>query len=423
MSEKTAAITADQVKLLLTELGQRPIAFQRSYVRVGGSINAALMLSQAMHWARTDVAIRRGGWFYKTSREWEAETGLTRREQETARKKLKERGLLEEELRGIPAKLYYRVNLDRLAELLLAVETKIEEKSSMAEECTPAPISETDAQFRHEHDPKCQTITKSTTKNTTEITYREERYNSLSEQSPSDFSDGNIFNPEDEQLCIRKNDSLDEIIEKAVSSDTRGKAVSCSMPAPARSVRQGGLILTDKANDRVCPVYEFWLKALGRFKQDNPLKDEARWIIAARLNDGFSEEELMLAVLGCITSTDIRDFYIIRDELDEPREYKDHPKRTALKHIFAFSDRVQKFIDNAKGLDCNLSDVEDEYYSPLDYGVMSLEFEIDSFSTDDGEFYFDLNDTPESYYMIDGDDGMRTLAYSPQTGASFGMAA
>ncbi|PRW43041.1 hypothetical protein CSC04_3741 [Enterobacter roggenkampii] len=60
-----------------------------------------------------------GNWFYKTQADLEEETGLTRYEQEGARKKLVSCGVLEEAKRGIPAKLYFRVNQERLEELLL----------------------------------------------------------------------------------------------------------------------------------------------------------------------------------------------------------------------------------------------------------------------------------------------------------------
>jgi hypothetical protein len=58
-------------------------------------------------------------WFYKTQAEIEDETGLTRYEQEGARKKLVASGVLEEQKKGIPAKLYFRVNPVALASILL----------------------------------------------------------------------------------------------------------------------------------------------------------------------------------------------------------------------------------------------------------------------------------------------------------------
>ena len=97
------------------QLVDRPIAFQRSFVRLGVGITGALLLSQIVYWQNR----MEGNWFYKTQADLEEETGLTRYEQEGARKKLVSCGVLEEAKRGIPAKLYFRVNQERLEELLL----------------------------------------------------------------------------------------------------------------------------------------------------------------------------------------------------------------------------------------------------------------------------------------------------------------
>lgn len=86
----------------------RPIAFQRPFVAIGAGITGALMLSQAVYWARRNS--NEHGWFFKTQVEWEEETGLGRAEQETARKRLLGLEVLEEDRKGIPAKLFYRVN-------------------------------------------------------------------------------------------------------------------------------------------------------------------------------------------------------------------------------------------------------------------------------------------------------------------------
>ncbi|ELM7744188.1 hypothetical protein Q2P47_003055 [Escherichia coli] len=97
------------------QLVDRPIAFQRSFVRLGVGITGALLLSQIVYWQNR----MEGNWFYKTQTDLEEETGLTRYEQEGARKKLVSCGVLEEAKRGIPAKLYFRINQERLEELLL----------------------------------------------------------------------------------------------------------------------------------------------------------------------------------------------------------------------------------------------------------------------------------------------------------------
>lgn len=101
----------------LSELMDRPIAFQRSFVSLGVGITGALMLSQAVYWSnRTEDS---EGWFYKTMEEWEAETGMTRSEQEKARKSLGALGVWEEQRKGVPARMFYRVKLPVLERALL----------------------------------------------------------------------------------------------------------------------------------------------------------------------------------------------------------------------------------------------------------------------------------------------------------------
>ena len=97
----------------LQSLLDRPIAFHRCLVPIGGLVGA-VMLGQAIYWSRRTSDPE--GWFYKTIEEWEKETGLTRCEQETAKRNLK--GILNTELRGIPARLYFRINWSALEKSL-----------------------------------------------------------------------------------------------------------------------------------------------------------------------------------------------------------------------------------------------------------------------------------------------------------------
>lgn len=94
-----------------------PIAFQRCLVPITGSVNAALLLSQAIYW--TSRTSDPDGWFYKSQKDWEEETALTRSEQEIARKQLKATGFWQEKLKGVPATLYFRVDCDILQTRLL----------------------------------------------------------------------------------------------------------------------------------------------------------------------------------------------------------------------------------------------------------------------------------------------------------------
>ena len=99
---------------ILSLLSERPIAYHRPLIRKFGIV-PGIFLGQLLFWQGKGS---KGQWVYKTQDEWRDETGLTRRNQESARKKLIQGGVLEEELRGLPAKLHYRVNLTTLSKTL-----------------------------------------------------------------------------------------------------------------------------------------------------------------------------------------------------------------------------------------------------------------------------------------------------------------
>ncbi|EDG5203732.1 HNH endonuclease [Salmonella enterica] len=101
----------------------RPIAFQRSFIRLNIGVTASLFLSQMTYWTnRSDD----DGWVYKTQEEWEEETGLSRYEQEGARKKLRSIGVLLEKRKGVPARLFYKVDNDVLYQALVAANKNAE---------------------------------------------------------------------------------------------------------------------------------------------------------------------------------------------------------------------------------------------------------------------------------------------------------
>lgn len=114
---------------ILHSLLDRPIAFHRVFVTISGSVLAGLMLSQGYYW--TPRGESGDGWFYKTQSEWEKETGMSRTEQETARKRLRDvkaadgTPIWEEDRRGVPAKMYYRVNVPALFEVIFGQSIEI----------------------------------------------------------------------------------------------------------------------------------------------------------------------------------------------------------------------------------------------------------------------------------------------------------
>jgi len=108
---------AREVTHLLSVLGNRYVAYYPTLAELTGSPKGALMLGHAMYMTRVvlEKQSTRGGWFWKTSKEWKQVSGLSLREVETARKMLLKDGILQESRRGMPAKLWFRVDLNRLA--------------------------------------------------------------------------------------------------------------------------------------------------------------------------------------------------------------------------------------------------------------------------------------------------------------------
>lgn len=100
----------------ILDILDRPIAYHRVFVTLTGSVKGAVLLSQAVYWQKR--AKQADGWWYKTAEEWQEETGLTRHEQDKARKDCEK--YLKSDLRGVPATNYWKVDEDALSADLLA---------------------------------------------------------------------------------------------------------------------------------------------------------------------------------------------------------------------------------------------------------------------------------------------------------------
>lgn len=99
-------------------VAQPPIAFHRVFVDVTGSATAALLLSACIQDQELQ-ACPLGGWNQASAEDWQHLTGLSRKEQATARKILREQGLLEERRAGFPAQFEIRLNYDLLAQRMV----------------------------------------------------------------------------------------------------------------------------------------------------------------------------------------------------------------------------------------------------------------------------------------------------------------
>ncbi|AIA76252.1 hypothetical protein FF32_15830 [Halomonas campaniensis] len=119
---------------MLPALLGRPVAYQAVFTRLPGvTVQGAIFLSQALFLTNTPTAAKREGWFWKEQQgehdSWESETGMSAKQQVTARKQLTQIGVLEEVRKGVPAKTWYRVNSEALAtQLALALSDEVIEK-------------------------------------------------------------------------------------------------------------------------------------------------------------------------------------------------------------------------------------------------------------------------------------------------------
>lgn len=91
----------------LTQTGNA-VVYRPALVGIAGSINATILLDQMIYWA--EGLQKTGQWFFMTQETITQRTGLSRYEQESARKKLKSRGYLMEKYSGVPRKLYFQLN-------------------------------------------------------------------------------------------------------------------------------------------------------------------------------------------------------------------------------------------------------------------------------------------------------------------------
>ena len=141
-------------KIIANILGTKPIAYNPDLARLLGSAKAGILISQLLYWWEKG---KNKNWIYKTIKEMEKETALSRSEQDTAIRKCKEIGILEVKVKSIPATRHFKINIDKLTELL---KSRLQE--SYKQDCDKLPNSVAKKQ---------QSITDNTTKNNSEENY------------------------------------------------------------------------------------------------------------------------------------------------------------------------------------------------------------------------------------------------------------
>lgn len=98
---------------------RRVLAISTRLAKQVGDPAALVLLSQLLYWSRRGRDVQaRDGWIFKTAAEWSTETGLSWKVQKRARQLLVSRGLIEERLQTMPARLEYRLCLPQLLSAL-----------------------------------------------------------------------------------------------------------------------------------------------------------------------------------------------------------------------------------------------------------------------------------------------------------------
>ena len=113
-----------QKRALRILLGDRPIAYHPIFAKAMGCVAGGVWLSQIAYWDSVKLfecekkGVEYDGWFYKTNAEIIGETCLSDRENREAKKRAQELAVVVAEKRGAPPTTWYRLDVDKLEELL-----------------------------------------------------------------------------------------------------------------------------------------------------------------------------------------------------------------------------------------------------------------------------------------------------------------
>ncbi|MFS2113390.1 hypothetical protein [Herbaspirillum frisingense] len=229
-------------RLLAELLGNREIiAYPPAIARAIGCAEATLFLAQGLHW---QSKIGQDAWFYKLrdaertasgvmlppsgpdKQSWEWEVGLSRAKQESARKKLKALGLLEEKLSGVPAKLYYRIPLERVTNFLL----------SQLDGNSPTGWGAPNQQVGEAVPGKLGHYTPSLTKTTSEITSKTTTTHKRASRGSSVFS---ISANLEIETCIQDHRPIIDVVLRRIESPTSQQDIVDEFAGVTEAARQG----------------------------------------------------------------------------------------------------------------------------------------------------------------------------------------
>ncbi len=129
---------------------QNSIAYNAGLAEILGSVEAAIFIGQLLYWNGLG---KQKDWTYKTMKDMQTETGLTRSQQERVIKECKNLQLIQVKLKGIPATRHFQLNLEKIVRLITS---RLQKTSKLDGEKASNPADENQ-----------QTIPENTQNNTT----------------------------------------------------------------------------------------------------------------------------------------------------------------------------------------------------------------------------------------------------------------
>ena len=230
----------------LTDIG-RPVAYYPKLSVITNGVKEAIFLCQLLYWhgKQTD----KEQWIYKTQADMAEETGLSRTEQETARRNLKKKGFIIEKKKGIPCKLHYKICFSAIDE---AWQT-----------CMAEPCKQVCGNPANKNVETLQTITETTTETTTENTHNPP-YN-----PPK--GDDEQTKPNSTEVYRDRFDTFWEVYPKKVGKGAARKVWLKIKPSQALTDKMVKAIKTQETQEQ-------WLKDRGQYIP-NPLTwlNQERW--------------------------------------------------------------------------------------------------------------------------------------------------
>ena len=239
------------------------IAVDAKYVQITGSPAAGILLSQLCYWAKKV----KQAWFYKTQSEWSQETGLTRHRIEGAQKALMKLGLVEIQKRGLPAKNYYRVNLEKMQQKLSEIEAAVAANQTTSHRESGVLVSgKTEQQYAEKP---------LTSDRKNGVLYAENR-------TTSDRKSGAL-------VAAKAEDLLHKITTKTTHK------INTKITTEEPSVSQTLDAVVDKKT--VVTIFNHWKAVMGHVKAQ--LDDKRRVLIRKALKMGYGTDQLCQAITGC----------------------------------------------------------------------------------------------------------------------------